>query len=149
VCRWDTGTAICRGTAAIPQNLCRRPHRGRLHAGSNTQMGGQRRAIERKSQGPQHPRRAGGGARATPGKGVGGRNDRDGDQVQEPAQRRDSRRKGQLQGHRCKAKGQTADERRQKQQQQQRGRNERRPSATTTNGAERQVDLLQLLLAVG
>jgi hypothetical protein len=63
----------------------------------------------------------------------------DGDQVQEPAQRRDSRRKGQLQGHRCEAKGQTADERRQRwrQQQQQRRRNKRRPSATTTNGAER------------
>jgi hypothetical protein len=75
----------------------------------------------------------------------------DGDQVQESAQRRDSRRKGQLQGHRQEAKGQTDDERQQRrrQQQQQRGRSERRPSATTTNGAKRQVDLLQLLLAVG
>jgi hypothetical protein len=51
--RWDTGTA------SIPQNLCRRPHRGRLHAGANTQMGGQRRTIERRAQGPQHQRRAG------------------------------------------------------------------------------------------
>jgi hypothetical protein len=105
----------------------------------------------RRAQGPQHQRRAGGGARASPGKGVGGRDEGDGDQVQEPAQRRDSRRKRQLQGHRCKAKGKTADERRQRrrQQQRQRRRNERRPSTTTTNGAERQMDLLQLLLTVG
>jgi hypothetical protein len=39
-------------------------------------------AIKRRAQGPQHQRRAGGGARAPPGKGVGGRDGGDRDQVQ-------------------------------------------------------------------